>query len=153
MPNIPSHSPRYRSSGITLTEMLVALCLLGIALAAAGHAMGKSIALTADNILRMRAIRLASDLAELSNGTADGAALAMESPAHHDCRQTICNPTLFARNLLARWHGRVAILLADGEGIVTADTIDSVTTLAVTLRWQDSTGDPASYTRRVRIAR
>lgn len=133
--------------------MLVAIWLLGIALAATGHAIGKSIALTTDSIFRMRAIRLASDLAELSNGLADGTALAMEPPAAHNCGQTICDTAQFVQNLLARWHGRVTILLADGEGVITADTKESVTTLSVTLRWQNSSGAGDSHTRRIRIVR
>lgn len=128
------------SRGSTLVEMLVGTCLLGIFLITVGALMHQSINVTADNIYRQRAGRLGSDVAEILRGVSAAQALQHETPAIHDCVNTICSPEQFLQMQLNGWQRRAANELPEGTLDFSVTRTGGTASALVTVGWHAGSG-------------
>ena len=131
-----------------MLEVLIAALVLAIGVLACSAAIMRSTQSLVDNLHRQRAVRLASNLAELLRGvsltTAITATVSKQPPAvADDCWTTICDSSQLVQTNLHRWHQQLRQELPSGQSNIYVDRDSGIPHAKITVTWRAS-GDRIS---------
>jgi type IV pilus assembly protein PilV len=139
------------NSGFTLIEVMVALIVLSIGLLGISGLVLNTLKANDSSSMRSQAAILANSIRDNMRANLLGASVGPPSnydvaylapyvitPASQACFNTTCTPAQIAQNDLNNWKNALALRLPTGDGQIVTVANGGVTTVTITVRWDDT---------------
>jgi Tfp pilus assembly protein PilV len=147
------HCRREFSCGTTLTELLVAMIILGGGMITIAGMMNQSVFSLAHNMNQQRAARLGADLAEILSAIDANPSWPEVSPADYSCATYTCAPQELLAHTLANWHTRITRLLPSGHGTFQFAHSNGQDTIVIRLVWRTRGGNVTEFQTTIPVNR
>lgn len=144
------HWRSYTQRGLTLTETVTALALLGIGVLCIATVYLERTQAAPAVLLHSKASRLAAEMAERMKSHRAGA-VHFDNPVGVRCNSRLDNatPQQAATNDIACWQDKVARTLPNGSGAIAHDSQSTPPAYLITVSWTPAGSGTASYLLRV----
>jgi len=147
-----TRQPHHRQSGLTLTETITALAVLGIGVLCIATVYLERTQAAPAVLLHSKADRLAEEMAARMKLHPLGEVL-FENPVGVLCKTDLqqAKPQELATNDVACWQEKIAATLPNGSGAITMDSESIPKAYLITVSWSPPRGSTASYLLRVNM--
>lgn len=133
-----------KSSGFTLLEVVIAICVLSVGLLGLASLQGTSLKLNSSALMRSQATNLAASIVDAmrANRAAvfTGAYDATAPTTPPACANNVSLTGTIAAQDLKAWRNSLACTFPSGTGSIVRRTVGANTVVTVTIEWNDNRG-------------